>query len=102
MMRARTAGEIPLIYPFLLQSSDCSPRDARQARQRALTAFFSRCRPSSVRGPVDLPPCSLQRPPRPFPGALQGWPVERAYAPQGAQRVAGSSRGSLNLSLSIV
>ena len=47
---------------------------------RALVAAPTARRPSIVLGPVDRPPCSLQRPlGRAL--ALQGAPVERAWAP---------------------
>ena len=70
-------------------SQACSPRSLSQ---RSFIASCSRRLPCSVLGPVLMPPCSLQRPPRPLPGAWQGFPVERAKAPQGFHRPSGSWR----------
>ena len=54
-----------------------------RAQQRIPHDLLIFARPASVFGPVHLPPCILQRPPRPFPGAWHGLPVVLQWAPHG-------------------
>lgn len=70
---------------------------ARQVFHLLSAASRHRCRPSSVRGPVLIPPWNLHRPPRPRPCAWQGVPL-RVRAPHLLRFAASLSARAINAS----